>query len=833
MARTTSTQIDIDLVLPSVAAEVDPCLARLTASLEGLTSIERVHIKRTERGAELCVHFDPDRISVRKIEALARREGLELERAYRHINLPLLGVTHERAARRIATRVAAIRGVAFAHASASAKWMHVELAPDADLEGFYSALTAAGLPVERPSAEARLKGPAARSSADEVDHEEEGDHAGHEHEETHSEEAHVHGNSALELGFAITCGVLTLVGWLLDRYLDTGPPWVPLAAFVGAYFFGGFFALREVVESLRGRRLEIDALMLVAAVGAAVLGEWAEGGLLLFLFGLGHALEAHAMGRARRAIEALAELAPKVATVLLPGGGEEEVPVEALTRGDRVLVRPNTRVPADGYVVEGEGAVNQAPITGESMPVDKRPRAAGLPITAESRLFAGTINGATALEAVVTKLSRDSTLARVVTMVREAQTQRSPTQRFTDRFERVFVPAVLVLVFFCMFAWMVIDEPFSASFYRAMAVLVAASPCALAIATPSAVLSGVARAARGGVLIKGGAHLESLGAVDIIAFDKTGTLTRGQPALTDIVAADAAPREELLRIALAVERRSDHPLARAVVAAAERELGDDRTAAENVSAITGFGVRAEVDGQTAHLGKPALFQERLRLSLPTQIAEAAERLSDSGRTTIVVHHGDRFLGVLGLMDPPRDTASSTLLALRALGVEKLMMLTGDHQRAADGVAASVGLDDARGDLLPEDKVAVIAEHVARGSLIAMVGDGVNDAPAMANATVGIAMGAGGSDVALETADVALMADDLRKLPFAVGLSRASRRVIRQNLWASLGMVAFLIPATLTGVAGIGWAVLLHEGSTVLVVANALRLLAYRDIASAE
>ena len=426
---------------------------------------------------------------------------------------------------------------------------------------------------------------------------------------------------------------------------------------------------------------------------------------------------------------------------------------------------------------------------------------------------------------IVTKPAKDSTLARVVAMVREAQAQQSPTQRFTDRFEKIFVPSILALVVLCLFAWVVVDEPFSASFYRAMALLVAASPCALAIATPSAVLSGVARAARGGVLIKGGAHLETLGAATVFAFDKTGTLTRGEPKLTDVWIADGVERRELVRVTVAVERESDHPLARAIVETLSEELNGETADAAAVEAITGYGVRANVDGAEIWLGKPDLFRERLSRPLPDDLARAVEDLADSGRTTVVVAVGDRFLGALGLMDPPREEAKRTLDALRELGVQRTLMLTGDHQRAANGVAELVGLDDARGDLLPDDKVAAVRE-LARDGVVAMVGDGVNDAPAMAQASVGIAMGAGGSDVALETADVALMADDLGALPFAVSLSRASRRIIRQNLWASLGMVAFLIPATLFGFAGIGLAVMLHEGSTLVVVANALRLLAH-------
>ena len=805
-------QLDLGLLLPSAASDADPCIERLRATLDGREGVTRVHVTREDGTGRLCVHFDPDRLSVAQVESLAEAAGLELEQRYVHVDLDVEGLTNERRARLVAERLRALPGVLYARASASAARVHVELEPEADPAAVDAELERLGL----------------RRTKEEHDHGAEGPHE-------HAPHDHAHGGvfgDKSELIFSLLGGALTLSGWIVETTLPDVTPWLARGVLWAAYFFGGDYAVREVFEAVRAKRLEIDFLMLVAAAGAGALGEWVEGALLLFLFSLGHALEGYAMGRARRAIEALSDLAPKTATVLKDGGGEEEVPVEELAIGDRVLVRPNSRIPADGFVVDGTSAVNQAPITGESIPVDKSPvddvdAALDDPsrVGDASRVFAGTINGASALEAVVTKAASDSTLARVVTMVREAQTQQSPTQQFTDRFERVFVPSVLVLVVLCLLAWVVIDEPFSASFYRAMAVLVAASPCALAIATPSAVLSGVARAARGGVLIKGGAHLETLGVATIVAFDKTGTLTRGEPRLVDVRVAEGVDRAELARVTVAVERESDHPLARAMVEGFSEELGQPAPEAVAVEAITGFGVRADVGGAEVFLGKPDLFRERLSRALPDDVAVAVEELAHAGRTTVVVAVGERFLGVLGLMDPPRDEAKATLARLHELGVKRTLMLTGDHQRAADGVAALVGLDEARGDLLPEDKVAAVRE-LAREGTVAMVGDGVNDAPAMAQASVGIAMGASGSDVALETADIALMADDLATLPFAVSLSRASRRVIRQNLWASLGMVAFLIPATLFGFAGIGWAVLLHEGSTLVVVANALRLLAH-------
>jgi len=634
-----------------------------------------------------------------------------------------------------------------------------------------------------------------------------------------------------EIIFAALCGLCLLIGWLGPK-LNLIPAQAGFIFLLAAYFFGGYYALREALGKIFKGQFQIDFLMLVAASGAAFLGEWAEGAFLLFLFAIGHALENYAMARARNAVAALADLTPDEALVRR-GGKTETVLIEDLVIGDIVIVRSNERLPADGFVVKGTSAVNQAPITGESAPVDKMPvkdSAIALEnpevVSASGRVFAGSINGSGSLEIQVTKLAGETTLARVMTMVAEAQTRQSPTQSFTKKFEKIFVPCVIVLAILTSLSFLVLDEDPATSFYRAMAVLVAASPCALAIATPSAILSGVARAARGGVLIKGGAPLEALGGLDAIAFDKTGTLTIGEPHLVDIVPYGDTSETELLEISGAVEALSDHPLAQAVVKDVKTRLGDNPREASDFANIIGQGVSAMVGGELVHIGKTALFDEGAGTPLPDDLRARVEDLSANGRTTMIVRAGTRYLGAIGLMDTPRDTAKPVIADLRALGLKRMMMISGDNQNVANAVAKEVGLDVAFGDLMPEDKVTKIAELKAQGG-VAMVGDGVNDAPAMANATVGIAMGAAGSDVALETADIALMADDLETLPFAVGLSRQTSRIIRQNLWASLGIVAFLIPATLFGL-GIGPAVLIHEGSTLIVVFNALRLLGYKD-----
>ena len=662
---------------------------------------------------------------------------------------------------------------------------------------------------------------------------------GHKHDdpkvEAHSEgDGHEHAHGGIfgantELIFSLICGALLGTGFGLS-YLEGIPSWVGIAIYVAGYFFGGFFTAKEAVQTIAKGGFEIDFLMLVAAIGAAILGSWMEGTLLLFLFSLGHALEHYAMGKARKSIAALTSLAPPTALVVREGK-QSEIGIAELVLGDVIVIKPNSKIPADGVVVKGEGSVNQAPITGESVPVDKSPvpdaskdYAAEKTIKPQYRVFAGTINGASALEVKVIREAKDSTISRLIKMVNEAEKQKSPTQLFTDRFEKYFVPSVLVLVTLLCFAFLVIDEPFAKSFYRAMSVLVAASPCALAISTPSAVLSGVARAARAGVLIKGGRPLEDLGSLNAIAFDKTGTLTEGKPELTNVVPLGDTTEEDLLATAVAVEKLSDHPLAEAIVKGAMEKLKKQSVPdAKNVKGITGRGVQAEVGGKKVLIGNKALFEKD---KVPAEIISQVEEFEKGGHTSMLVKRDGEFIGILTLMDVPRKEAKNVLKELAALGIKKMIMLTGDNQKVADAVAKQIGITEAWGDLMPEDKVKAVQKLDKSEKMVAMVGDGVNDAPAMAKSTVGIAMGAAGSDVALETADIALMGDKLESLPFAIGLSRKARGIIKQNLWISLGVVAALIPLTVLGIATIGPAVIAHEGSTLIVVFNALRLLAY-------
>ena len=841
---TDKLELDIPVLLPEVPDAADACVGRLVSTLSAKPGVERVHVLAADGDAppKLCIHFDSGALPLPRVREMVRAAGAEISGRYGHATWQVEGIGHERRARTVSETLCRVPGVLQADASASGI-VRVEY----DTEHVNEATIVAAL------GKLKVKLGKRTGSGHEDDHagHDHGlrKHAGHYHEpgghsrtEKHEpgdghDHAHAHFlGPNTELIFALTCGALLAIGFAIERLVAGAPDWLPTTLYVGAYVFGGFFTLREAIDNLKLRKFEIDTLMLVAAAGAAALGAWAEGALLLFLFSLGHALEHYAMGRAKRAIEALAELAPDKATVRRDGQ-TTEIPVEELVVGDVAIIRPNERLPADGFVINGSSAINQAPVTGESIPVDKEPvadvgaaRAKPDAVQATSRVFAGTINGGGAIEIEVTRRSNETALAKVVKMVSEAETQKSSTQRFTDRFERVFVPAVLALSFILLFAWVVVDEPFRDSFYRAMAVLVAASPCALAIATPSAVLSGVARAARGGVLVKGGAPLENLGSLKAIAFDKTGTLTEGRPRITDVVPVNGASEEDLLTLAVAVEALSDHPLAQAIVKDGRERLGGrELPSATDLKSLTGRGVTATFDGETVWIGKAEMFGVEGIPTLNAAATDAIATLREGGRTTMVVRKGDRDIGAIGLMDTPREAAKVALKRLRDMGITRMIMISGDHQKVADAIAKEVGLDEAWGDLMPEDKVASI-KKLAGEDKVAMVGDGVNDAPAMASATVGIAMGAAGSDVALETADVALMADDLAHLPFAVGLSRHTRGIIRQNVFVSLGVVAFLVPATTLGL-GIGPAVAMHEGSTLLVVFNALRLLAYRDPAT--
>jgi Cd2+/Zn2+-exporting ATPase len=572
---------------------------------------------------------------------------------------------------------------------------------------------------------------------------------------------------------------------------------------------------KRALTSVRAAVLDINVLMLVAVAGAIALGEWGEAASVVFLFALAQLLEARAMERARGAIAALMELAP-TAAVVRRGGTTTTVDVDEVLVGDTVVVRPGEKIPLDGRVAAGHSYVNQAPVTGESLPVEKLPGA---------DVFAGTINGRSALDVDVTRLRRDSTLARIIHLVERAQAQRAPTQTFVDRFARIYTPIVLTAALVVALVPPLVFPSGTAAWsdwiYRALVLLVISCPCALVISTPVSIVSALAAAARKGVLIKGGARLERLAAVKCVAFDKTGTLTKGQLRVENVAALDGVPASEILRLAASLEMHSEHPIGQAIRRHAA-EAGVVPVAPEGFQALPGLGAVGRVGGDEVIVGSHRLFEDRGLCS--PRAEQALDQFTTTGAGTVMVARSGQTIGVIGVADEPREAARGAVEMLRSQGIEHVAVLTGDHEVPARALAESLGLDAWRAGLLPEDKVSAVNELRSRFGALAMVGDGVNDAPALATADVGIAMGAAGTDAALETADVALMSDELVKIPYAIRLSRATARNIRVNIAFSLVLKAAFLVMAVAGAATLWMAVVADTGASLIVIANALRLL---------
>lgn len=635
----------------------------------------------------------------------------------------------------------------------------------------------------------------------------------------------------LEAIFTVITLIAMIAGWLAE-YL-AAPAALAVVAYVIAYLAGGTFGFKAGLESLRDRTIDVDLLMVLAALGAAAVGAPFEGALLLFLFSLSNVLQDYAMDRTRTAIRALMKLRPQQALVRR-GSQMVTLPVEQVAIGDRFLVKPGDRIPLDGMVIEGESTVDQAPITGESMPVAR---------SAGDTILAGTINKNGSLEARVSKLARDSTIAKLIKLVEEAQSKKANTQRFLDKAEQYYATGVIVFtILVAAIPVMFLGEAFQSAFYRAMTVMVAASPCALIISTPASILSAIGNGARRGILFKGGVYVEQAASIKVVAFDKTGTLTEGKPQVTDVkITAGPAPagladpwqgdQDELLALAAAVELKSEHALAQATVKAAQdRNLEVSEALA--FQAATGKGVRGTVDERDIRVGSLRYFEEFHCAGLEQARTEVG-RLQAEGKTSVVVAQmaGDGrtayILGVVAFADRLRPDSARVVRSLKSLSVEHVVMLTGDNERVAQSIAATVGVDEYYADLLPEDKVRIVEELEKRYGQVAMIGDGVNDAPALASASIGVAMGAAGTDVALETADVVLMADDLANIPYVIALSRQTRRTLMVNLGFAMFMIVIMIAAIFSVSLALPLAVVGHEGGTVLVSLNGLRLLLYK------
>jgi len=761
------------------------CFDALCSVLRAEPGIHEAVIDRPEN--MLRLRYDPALVSLHWVQSVARRLGVELGWQFERVWLRVKGLRCAECMKALEDRVRNVPGVTQATVNPAAQTMAVEVdVSESDLGTIEQKISEKGYAVRT----------APRTKAD--------------LQREHERDGRV--RSRMAVSTALCLGAL-LVGWVGEKTVLPGS--AALLFYVIAYVAGGYHSTYRAVTELRRGGLNVDLLMITAALGAAAIGDWPEGAVLLFLFSLSNTLEHYVLGRTRRAIESLMDLSPEEA-VVVRDGREQKVSVDQLRLGDSVIVRPGERIAADGTLVSGQTTVDQSPMTGESVPVEKSP---GDPV------FAGTLNLDGAVSFEVTRLASDSTLARIVRLVEEAQNEKAQSHRFTDWFGRRYTVAVIAAALVTLAVpWLLMGEGFSHSFYRAMTVLVVASPCAVVISIPAAILSAIACAARNGVLFKGGIHLEEAAELRAMAFDKTGTLTLGRPKLAQVKAVPAMTSDELLRLAASVESLSEHPLSRAVVEAA-RLRGLQIHPATDFQALIGKGVRARVQGRELFVGKPGLFAGQ-GASIPPELAAAAAEGSAAGGTSVYVGEEKTVFGVLVLIDTLRDSAAPAIEGLRSLGIRPLVMLTGDGRKVAETIAGRLEMDF-EAELLPEDKLRVIHRMRKEHGSVAMVGDGINDAPSLAAANLGVSLGGAGTDVALETADIVLMGGDLNRLSFAIRLARSAKAIIRQNLVFAFGVMGLLLAVTFFGSLRLPWAVVGHEGSTVLVILNGLRLLTRR------
>jgi Cd2+/Zn2+-exporting ATPase len=881
--QSEKAKLQIPLVLPK-GDGCETCLERLQHRVRAYRGIDLVHLQQERDGPQVCIHYDPNVVRLEQVRAIATEEGANLEWRYRHETFQVDGMDCADCARTLEASVDRLDGVLWASLNFAASTLTVEYdAERTETGAILDRIQAMGYDIVAPQPWMMVFRVEGLDCADCARHLEEAlnrtpgvvqarvDFALARLRLTSEDGAKVGVDVrnqvkrvAAEMGYSLQAetpaGAESPEGelgwrarlWRRRRDVTTGvsgllimlavvlslvdaPTVAVAAAYIAAIVVGGFYIARAGWAALRTTHsLDMNALMTIAAVGAVFIGEWAEGAVAMFLFSLGNTLESYTMDRARNAIRGLMDLSPRNATVT-DGNEEKQVPVVDLRVGDRILVRPGERIPMDGMILSGESAVNQAPITGESVPVEKVPG---------NEVFAGTVNGQGSLTVQVTRRAADTTIARIIKMVEEAQAQKAPSQRFVDRFARVYTPIVIavaaaVAVLPPLAGWLIGAGTFAALFgqwiYRALVLLVIACPCALVISTPVSIVSAIASAARSGVLIKGGAYLEGLGRLKVMAFDKTGTLTVGEPRVVDVRCVDqeldvpwseSTTCREMLASVAAIERRSEHPLARAVVRAAEeRGLASTLPVAESVTALTGRGVSGRVAGHSITVGAHTLIHERDPELVEGPFCDAVHAAQEAGYTVMVVR--DDCCGVKGYIavaDTLRPGVGEVMVRLGQVGIERTVMLTGDNESTARAIATAAGVDEAQANLLPDQKVVAIEALLKEYEAVAMVGDGVNDAPALARATVGIAMGAAGTDTALETADVALMADDLSKLPFVVRLSRRTRAIIRQNVALSLGIKAIFFALALAGVATLWMAVFADVGASLIVTLNGMRLL---------
>lgn len=767
--------LDIPVVWPDYFEDCDFCIERLREALTTLDGMREVVINADGRTLQLT--YDKDLLTFEEITERARLTGVDVAQHYSHDTINISGLDCPDCALKLETAIKKMRGVAWASLNYATSVLIVEYQPErTNLQAITRRISGFGYDVEAPVP-------------------------------TAEQQKRVITRRGMRVVLTVLSGLLIACGGIAAGF---AAPIMATELFIAAAVAGGVFTARSALLSLRGLSLDTNVLVTIAAAGAIALGDYWEAGAVMFLFSLGSTLEAYTVEKTRRSISSLIEAVPSHASVRR-NGHIEKVALEQVEIGETVLVKPGEKIAVDGTITDGASAINEAPITGESTPRDKAKGDA---------VYAGSINGRGALEVRVTSASEDNTLARIVHMVEEAQSQKAPSQRFSETFGRYYTPTVIALaVGVAAVGPMLVGGTYPGWMKTALTLLVVSCPCALVISTPVAIVAAIGNAAKSGVLIKGGAHLEALGGVTVMAFDKTGTLTTGKLSVCGMVASDSRPADEVLAFAAAVESRSEHPLADAILRRA-RELDLPELPVSFFEAFPGKGARAIVGSDAIYVGSRR-FLEQFSIHVPD--LPDVDELRSRGCTVVYVADDKTLWGAIGAQDSPRPTSADVISRLKNLGITRTVMLTGDTEQTGRAIAQQLGVDSYYAELVPEDKLDRI-RGLSRSRTVAMVGDGINDAPALAAADVGIAMGGAGTHAAIEASDVALMADDIVMLPYAIDLSRRANRIIRQNITFALAVVVLLVAGALLRWVNLASGIFGHEASALLVIANSMRLL---------
>jgi Cd2+/Zn2+-exporting ATPase len=754
------------------------CNQKLLSALLNIKGVEKVKIDSLRSVATLT--YDPNVLSYEYVDKQVKQIGCKLAKNYAHVTLDLTGLDCPDCAVKLEKAVNKKDGVIWTSVNFAASTIGVEFerhkVSDSDI---ISIIKGFGYDVVKPE---QFKEPWWIR----------------EH----------------KLILTSTSGLFLVIGYLLSLLTKTVV--VSDLFYLMAIAIGGYYIVRSAIYALSTFTLDMNVLLVLAVIGAIAINQWLEAALVVFLFASGNALEYRAMSKARKAIHSLIELSPKQA-IVRTAKGDKFTPIEKVKVGQVVVIKPGAKIPLDGKVVQGSSFLDESAITGESLPVEK---------TVGSSVLAGSINQTGALLVEVKKAAKDSTLSRIQALVEEAQNQKAPTQIFAEKFGKYYTPVIIgASLLIAIIPPLLLAKPFKPWIYRSLVLLVVSCPCALVISTPVAIVSAIGRAAKNGILVKGGAHLESAGLISALAFDKTGTLTIGKPAVTEIITFNSLNKEEALKIAAALEHYSEHPLAKAVIKAANssRRLAK----VSHFKTFPGSGIKGFIDNQLYFLGSHRFFREQ-ELPLKSSFKQI-KKLELEGKTLLFLGTKEKLLAVIAVSDQLRPETQEAINKLRHCGIKKLVMLTGDNKYTAKTIAKSIGIDEYYAELLPEDKLKIVNDLKDKYGFVAMVGDGINDAPALATASVGIAMGAAGTDVALETADMTLMTDNLNKLCETIILSKKTSRAIYQNIIFSLAVVGILVVSTVFGFLTLSLGILGHEGSALLVIANGMRLLKTRIV----